>query len=138
KTLDQVHDRGGGTLGLDVGQGVATIVDEPAKFTRFGASRGRAPVGKSTDGVAALAPGLSDIVQDERPASGGGDADAESAHLGVIGDFIVVRRAGESFGDGVRETLWAFLGPFAMRHRWPSCVRRVSVQITLWRVQVHD
>jgi hypothetical protein len=103
EALDQIADARGLARGFDIGERVATVVDQPAQLPRPGAGRGCAPVGELADGVAPLAPALGRVIQDEGPGPRGSDPAAEAGHAGIVSDPVALRRRREPLDDGVGE-----------------------------------
>ena len=111
--VGKLGHRRGRPLIRDVGQRVTTAIDlllEPASLhTR----RDGAPVRKSADGDAALAPRFGPVVQNEGPGTGCGDADAEARDL-VIGDAVAPLGGWQFLDGGVGQVL-ASRGLFRLR-----------------------
>ena len=63
--VDQLGDGRRGALGLDLGQRVAAIVDEPPQLAHLGPPRRRGPLRKPADGVGAVAAGARVVVEHE-------------------------------------------------------------------------
>ena len=116
KALDQLGHGRRVALGLDVGEGIAALVDEAAKPLGLGACCGRLPVGTVAYGVAALAAGSRPVRENERPMAGGGDATAEAGDGVVVIDLIALHGRWQPLDRRVGEMV---------SHGAPSCPRRV-------------
>ena len=92
ETLDQVVDGRGPALGRDLGQGVATGIDQALKPARLFAGGRCLPVGEGPNRVAPLATGTGAVPQDKGAITGCGDPRAEALHVCVVSDGVAIRR----------------------------------------------
>ena len=105
KRRDQIVDGRGSTLGLQLSQRIAALIDLPLELPGLLARAGDGPIGKCADGVAPLAPRPVVVGQHEGAMPGGGDADTEAGQGRVVGNAIALRGRRQSLDRGLRQSV---------------------------------